>query len=137
MTVDASLQPLDKKGRPIHPHMWKKGQSGNPKGRPKGCKNKSTRQAQLLAQGMLNSQVVQLVQKLLKMALEGDAKAMKLCIERILPPLKEPMEPTKVQHAIEVVLKEPRWLTAPDTAPGIITIEDIRHDGRVDEQGQG
>ena len=43
-----------------------------------------------LAQGMLNEQVIQLVQKLLKMALDGDAKAMKLCIERILPPMKEP-----------------------------------------------
>jgi hypothetical protein len=33
--------------------LWKKGQSGNPKGRPKGCRNKSTKQAQILAQGML------------------------------------------------------------------------------------
>jgi hypothetical protein len=48
----------------------------------------------------------------LRSALEGDMTAMKLCIERILPPLKEPMEPTKVQHAIEVVLKELKWLTA-------------------------
>jgi hypothetical protein len=31
---------------------------------------------------------------------------------RILPPLKEPAEPKQIQHAIDVVLKEPNWLTA-------------------------
>jgi Family of unknown function (DUF5681) len=110
MTIEAPLLKRDRSNAKRPAHLWKKGQSGNPKGRPKGCKDKSTRQAQLLAQGMLNSQVVQLVQKLLKMALDGDAKAMKLCIERILPPLKEPAEPKQLQHQIEVILRQPGWL---------------------------
>lgn len=116
MTIDAPLHKRDRTKAKRPAHLWKPGTSGNPKGRPKGCKDKSTRQAQLLAQGMLNSQVVQLVQKMLKMALEGDTRAMKLCIERILPPLKEPAEPKQIQHAIEVVLREPMWLTAQNAA---------------------
>jgi hypothetical protein len=61
--------------------------------------------------------------------------AMKLCIERILPPLKEPMEPTKVQHAIEIVLKEPKWLTA-STEPKMIDGIAFKHEDSV-EQPQG
>jgi hypothetical protein len=133
MSVDENLQPVDKKGRPIHPHMWKKGQSGNPKGRPKGCRNKSTKQAQILAQGMLNDEVIKLVRKLLKMALEGDMQAMKLCIERILPPLKKPMEPKQVQHAIEVILKEPLWLTKRLTTDELLTPAD----GALTIEGNG
>lgn len=30
------------KNEPIKKHQWKKGQSGNPNGRPKGAKNRST-----------------------------------------------------------------------------------------------
>lgn len=128
MTVDAPLLKRDRSKAKRPAHLWKPGTSGNPKGRPKGCKDKSTRQAQLLAQGMLNEQVIQLVQKLLKMALDGDAKAMKLCIERILPPLKEPAEPKQIQHAIEVILREPGWLSIPPR--DMVTIN-----GEVDEQG--
>ena len=36
------------KGRPPHSSRWKKGQSGNPKGRPKGSKNLATLYSELL-----------------------------------------------------------------------------------------
>jgi hypothetical protein len=66
--------------------------------------------------------------------LDGDTRAMKLCIERILPPLKEPAEPKQIQHAIEVILREPKWLTAPAPVedPNIITVEQTN--GKGDEQ---
>lgn len=109
MTTETLVQPSDGANGKSRAHLWKPGQSGNPKGRPKGCQNKTTKQAQILAQGMLNDEVVQLVRKLLEKALEGDMTAMKLCIERILPPMKEPMEPKQIQHQIEVMLREPEW----------------------------
>jgi uncharacterized protein DUF5681 len=132
MSLESTLQPLEEtpQKRPIH--RWKKGESGNPKGRPKGCKNKSTKQAQILAQGMLNDEVILLVRKLLEKALEGDMTAMKLCIERILPPLKESMEPTKVQHSIEVLLKEPKWLTA-STEPKLIDGVAFKHEDSLEQ----
>lgn len=104
-------------------HLWKKGCSGNPKGRPKGIRNKSTLAAQLTCQGILNEEAVPLIRKALKMALSGDAKCLKLCIERILPPLKEQVEERQIQHAIEVVLREPAWLTAPNPLEAITTID--------------
>jgi hypothetical protein len=65
---------------------------------------------------MLNDEIIKLVRKLPEKALEGDMQAMKLYIERILLPLKEPAELKQIQRAIEVVLKEPLWLTAPRRA---------------------
>lgn len=69
---------------------FKKGQSGNPKGRPK-----DTRTAELRA--LLRSHSQALVGKAKDMALDGDATAMRLCLERVLPPLKTKDEPVTVK----------------------------------------
>ncbi|MGN8159499.1 DUF5681 domain-containing protein [Salinisphaera sp. SWV1] len=61
--------------------QFKKGQSGNPQGRPK-----DNRTAEL--RGMLRPYAPDLVAKVKDMAMEGDATAMRLCLERILPPLR-------------------------------------------------
>jgi hypothetical protein len=119
--------PTEEKPKKRPPHMWVKGQSGNLKGRAKGSRNKSTLATQLACQGILNNEATALVRKALKMALDGDAKCLKLCLERILPPLKEPMEPRHVQHAIEVILKEPLWLTKRITGDDVVTIEANGH----------
>lgn len=62
-----------------------KGQSGNPNGRPKGSLNKKT----LLLRGILESQSEQLARKCMEMALNGSEPAMKLCLERLVPVVKE------------------------------------------------
>lgn len=64
---------------------FKKGRSGNPKGRPKGVLNKVTLAAQTLLQGEAEA----LTRKCVELALEGDTVAMRLCLERICPPVKE------------------------------------------------
>lgn len=64
---------------------WEKGQSGNPYGRPKGSRNKAT----LLAQTLLEGEAENLARKAVEMALNGNPLALKLCLERILPPLKD------------------------------------------------
>jgi len=64
---------------------FKKGQSGNPAGRPPGSKNKFTQAIQTLLQGEADT----LTRVCIKKAMEGDMVAMRLCLERICPPVKE------------------------------------------------
>jgi len=59
----------------------------------------------------------QRIQDMILIYLSGDPRCLKLCLERILPPLKEPAEPKQIQHAIEVVLRQPAWLELPEPAP--------------------
>ena len=64
---------------------WQKGQSGNPGGKPKGTRNKATEAALAL----LDGEATKLTRKAIDMALAGDAKALRLCLERITPPRRE------------------------------------------------
>lgn len=66
-------------------NRWLPGQSGNPRGKPKGCKHKATQ----LTEQLIGDQASALVQKLVERALAGDATCLRMCIERLLPPLKE------------------------------------------------
>jgi hypothetical protein len=65
-------------GRP-----FEKGRSGNPAGRRIGCRNKTT----IAAAALLAGEAEALTRKAVELALVGDPTAMRLCIERILPPL--------------------------------------------------
>jgi hypothetical protein len=65
-------------------HLWKKGKSGNPAGKPKGRLNKVT----LAVQFLLDEEGEKLTRKAIDLALEGDLTALKLCLERICPPRK-------------------------------------------------
>ena len=68
------------RGRP-----FEKGQSGNPAGRRPGCRNKAT----LAAAALLAGESEALTRKAVEMALAGDPTAMRLCMERVLPPCRE------------------------------------------------
>ncbi len=68
---------------------WKKGQSGNPAGRPKGCKNRK--------QGLFKSKEPELQQKLIDMALEGDVAALKIIADRCWPRIRSQALPVKVK----------------------------------------
>ena len=69
------------------PGRWKTGESGNPKGRPKG----SGQVAQLRA--AVAAQVPALLDKLMRQALEGDTSAARLLLERAVAPLKAVEQP--------------------------------------------
>lgn len=56
------------------------GQSGNPKGRPKGIVDKRSELSQLL-----RPHAKDLVSKAVELALAGDCQALKLCLERLIP----------------------------------------------------
>lgn len=72
------------------PGRWKTGESGNPKGRPKG----SGQVAQLRA--AIAAQVPALLDKLMRQALEGDTAAARLLLERAVSPLKATEQPQAV-----------------------------------------
>jgi hypothetical protein len=69
----------DEKGRFI------KGHSGNPKGKPRGTRHRATQ----AALNLLDGEAETLSRKAVEMALEGDTTALRLCLERIAPPIKE------------------------------------------------
>jgi hypothetical protein len=62
-----------------------KGQSGNPNGRPVGARNKATETAELLLDGETEA----LTKMAIELALDGNPTALKLCLERIIPPRRE------------------------------------------------
>ena len=68
------------RGRPFEP-----GKSGNPNGRPKGSRNKTT----LAIEALLEGESEAITRKLLDMAKEGDMTAVRLCLERLLPPRRD------------------------------------------------
>src|ERR1700741_836181 len=61
------------RGRP-----FARGQSGNPRGRPRGAMNRSSRAAQLL----LDGEATALSRKAVELALAGDPTALRLCLDR-------------------------------------------------------
>jgi hypothetical protein len=61
---------------------FRKGQSGNPAGRPRGSRNAAT----LAAEAMLDGEAEALTHKAIEMALDGDPVALRLCLERVCPP---------------------------------------------------
>jgi hypothetical protein len=65
------------RGRPFEP-----GKSGNPKGRPKGSRNKTT----LAVEALLDGEAEAITRMLLQKAREGDMTALRLCLERVLSP---------------------------------------------------
>jgi hypothetical protein len=68
-----------------NPGHFRPGQSGNPAGRPKGARNRST----IAAESLLEGEAEALTRKAIALALAGDTTALRLCIERLVPPRKD------------------------------------------------
>ena len=61
------------------------GRSGNPAGRPKGARNRTTQ----AVEAILDGEAEALTRKAIEMALDGDGPAMRLCLDRLCPPRKD------------------------------------------------
>ena len=64
---------------------FQKGKSGNPHGRPKGTRNKAT----VLAEALLQTEIEAICRKAVEEAKNGNIQAIKIILDRILPPKKE------------------------------------------------
>ena len=81
MADGASPKPPGRvRGRP-----FERGRSGNPAGRRAGSLNKTTEAAAALLAGESEA----LTRRAVELALGGDPTAMRLCMERVLPPCRE------------------------------------------------
>ena len=61
------------------------GLSGNPSGRPKGARNKTT----LAIEALLEGEAEELTRKAIEMAKAGDGPALRMCLDRLAPPRKD------------------------------------------------
>jgi len=94
-----------------HSGSFKPGVSGNPAGRPRGSVNRfSNSQATLLARALLEERAADLTQKAISEAMEGNPIALKLCLERLIPPPQD----------APVHLSFPALGTTPGSAPADI-----------------
>lgn len=89
-------------------NRFQKGQSGNPKGKIKGTKNKATNFIESLMQSELNN----IGQKLIELAMAGNLQAIKLVLDRIIPP--------KTSRSIEIEM--PKIVNTTDALQAISTV---------------
>ncbi len=61
------------------------GKSGNPAGRPKGARNKTT----IAIEALLEGEAEELTRKAIEMAKGGDGPALRMCLDRLAPPRKD------------------------------------------------
>lgn len=64
---------------------FKPGKSGNPAGRPKGARNKTT----MAIEALLEGEAEELTRKAIEMAKGGDGPALRMCLDRLAPPRKD------------------------------------------------
>src|SRR5262245_27607091 len=101
------LQKKQKNTEEIEAMPFQKGQSGNPAGRPRGIVNRAT----ALAQNLLSERAEGIARKVIELAEEGDMAAIRVCMERLVPPIKHqpvavelpPME--KAADSVEAVAR--------------------------------
>lgn len=91
--------------RKVRGRPFRRGESGNPAGRPVGARNKIT----MAAQALLDGEGERLTRAAIDLALAGDIQALRLCIERLLPVARE--------RSVDVEL--PKLSTVADLPPAV------------------
>jgi hypothetical protein len=88
------------------------------RGRPRGRRNKTT----VMAQQLLDSHAESLARKCLVSALQGDSKAMHLCLDRVLPARRElPVKIGKLPLGTAAELSQASELVTQKVAAGQLT----------------
>jgi hypothetical protein len=65
----------------VRPRGWQPGQSGNPKGKPKGARHRAT----VMAEKLLGSDLPDVIKSVITAAKEGDMTAAKIIMDRLVP----------------------------------------------------
>lgn len=71
------------------------GESGNPAGRPKGIPDKRTK-----LRALFEPHAEALVAKAVELALEGDRGALKMCLDRLVPPYRTEDVPEELETSV-------------------------------------
>jgi hypothetical protein len=64
---------------------FQKGKSGNPAGKKPGTRNRTT----LALESLLDGEGAKITRRAIKLALKGDPVALRICMDRLLPPRRE------------------------------------------------
>jgi hypothetical protein len=99
---------------------FKPGQSGNPAGRPVGSRNS----ASIAMDALLDGEAKAITDKCIEMAKAGDGAALRLCMERLVPPRKDrvvrfeipPLE--KPSDCVPIMAAIMRGVAEGDLTPG-------------------
>jgi hypothetical protein len=91
-----------------HGRPFQRGHSGNPQGRPPGARNAAT----VIAEQLLDGEAATITRKAIELAKQGDLVALRLCLERIVPPRRDR----------PVNLNLPSMNSANDASKGMATI---------------
>jgi hypothetical protein len=87
-------------------------------GRPKGARHRVT----VAVENLLDGEAEKLTRKAIEMALQGDTVALRLCLERIAPPIR----------GRSVRVKLPEITSAADTLPVLAAIAKAASSGEID-----
>jgi hypothetical protein len=94
--------------------QFKPGQSGNPAGKPKGIRNRAT----LALEALLEGEAEALTRKAIELGKAGDMQALRLCLERLIPPRRD--APVAFEHpTIETAADAVKAMAAIVTAVAI------------------
>lgn len=108
----AGKQPRRGPGRPFPP-----GRSGNPAGKPRGARHRAT----ILAEQLLDGEAETIVRTIIEKAKQGDMIALRLCLDRIIPP----------RHDRPLRFRLPAMRNASDAAIAMAAITEAVADARV------
>jgi hypothetical protein len=64
---------------------WKPGQSGNPTGKAKGTRNRTT----LAMEALLDGEAEEITRKAIGLAKDGDPTALRMVLDRLIPPRRD------------------------------------------------
>jgi hypothetical protein len=115
---------------PLQAGRFQKGQSGNPAGKPKGARNRTTQAIDALFDGEADA----ITRKAIEMAKAGDTVALRLCLDRIAPVRKDrpvPFSLPPIQTTDDLVRASAALLNA--VANGELTPSEAAEIGRLVE----
>ncbi|HEY1745611.1 MAG TPA: DUF5681 domain-containing protein [Xanthobacteraceae bacterium] len=112
-----------RRGRPFAP-----GVSGNPAGKPRGTRNRTT----LAVEALLDGEAEKLARKAVEVALTGDVTALRLCLDRIAPDRRgRPVYLTLPQITDAATVLEAHAVVLAELASGQLTPDEGEALGRL------